>query len=373
MRVMIVVPRRPWPPYSGDRARVLLWIEALRARGADVVLVGPFSAGGEQPVMTVRPSWMALFRALLRVPREGLPVHMLLAAPYDWNRAIEAAGAVDGAIVILSRTAPWVTSALPRVHRILDAIDSAAVGTAARATAARNSAARWFWRRESRAAAVLEANAATEYQRIVVVSPEEQSRFGSCASTVSMGIDVEPLGDEPRVYDFGFWGQLQYFANERALRVLVEAIWPEIRRAVPAASLFIGGTRAPRWMRRLSSTAGIHVESPVANRRLALRRVRIALYPILHGSGQSMKTLEAAEAGCAIVGTPLAFRALPELAAVAVVEPRTERFAGHAIALLRNEERRRSTGMALHEIAAREYSAARTRTALAALVYGDGN
>lgn len=372
MRVMIVAPRRPWPPYSGDRARVLLWIDALRARGADVLLVGPFEAGGDVQVSTARWSWSALIRAVVRVPREGLPVHTLLASPYDWNRAIAAAGSVDCAIVVLSRTAPWVTSALPPVHRILDAIDSAAFGAAARAAAARNPLARWFWRREARAAAAWEIRTAADYGNVVVVSPEEASTFGRRVSTVSMGTDIQPLGDEPRIYDFGFWGQLQYFANQRALRVLIDTIWPEIRRRIPAASLFIGGARAPRWVRRLKGRDGIHVESPVEDRRLVLRRIRIALFPILHGSGQATKTLEAAEAGCAIVGTPLAFRALPELATAAVVEPQPERMAGHAVALLQNEERRRADGMALHEIAARAYPAELARTLLAQLAYGEG-
>jgi hypothetical protein len=74
------------------------------------------------------------------------------------------------------------------------------------------------------------------------------------------------------------------------------------------------------------------------DRESALRRIRVALLPIGFGSGQSLKTLEAAEAGCAIAGTALALRGCEELAGAAVIEDDPDRLADRALALLADED-----------------------------------
>ena len=368
---MIVAPRRPWPAYTGDRARTLLWIEALRSR-AQVVVVGAFEGGSEGvEVITARWSPVALLRSLLRVFRDGLPFHSLLAGPYRWDEAIRRAGPVDCAVVLLSRTWPWVAPSLLADRKLPDAIDSAAAGMAQRASASRTLPSRWFWLHERAAAERLERRAAQDCDAVVVVSDDEASAFGARALAIPMGIEVVPLGEEPRDFDFGFWGRLKYFANESAARVLLDEIWPAIRQRKPSATLFIGGADAPKWLRRRNGGDGVTVVSPVGDRSQALRRVRIALLPITFGTGESMKTLEAAEAGCAIVGTPLAFRALPDLAAVAVVEPRLDRFADHAVSLLDDPRRRQLAGTELRKLVAESHSAGRARERLAGMALGE--
>ena len=107
----------------------------------------------------------------------------------------------------------------------------------------------------------------------------------------------------PRTIDFGFWGNLGYFANQDAVRTILARLWPHIRRQRPAATLFLGGADAPAWILRQHGRDGITVESPMKDREAKLRRIRVALLPLSFGSGMSNKTLEAAEAGCAIAGT----------------------------------------------------------------------
>lgn len=346
--VLLITSRGPWPAYTGDRLRATLWLEALR--GIDVTIATP----NEVP-----RGPRTMLRAASRILRNQLPLHTLLGAR-DWRETLGDAGPFDTAIVLLTRADPWAFHA-PRARRwILDAIDSAAAGMLERTNASRG-LARWFWQSEARKAERLERDAVTRYDAVVTVTPEE--RFGAKNVVIPIGIDVAELGDAPRTIDFGFWGRLAYFANDEAVRTLVTRIWPRIRAQKPDATLLIGGADAPSWIRRLHGRGGITVESPMQNRNATLRRIRVALLPIGYGSGQSLKTLEAAEAGCAIAGTPLAFRGCEALASAAVVDDNIERLSRRAIALLDDM----TSGAELRDRVARFYSRATTLAQLRAL------
>lgn len=348
MRILLVTSRCPWPPHSGDRLRALLWMEALREHavtlvappGGEAAGAGEGSAGHGAARVEVPRSLPALAAAVVATARRRLPLHTLLAAR-GWRRAIaraaEGEGPFDVAIVLLSRLVPWLPE-LPARRAILDSIDSAAVGMAERARAARGPA-RLFWRRERRAAERLEAAAGRRFDAVVAVTREESARFGEKGVTLPVGValpgpaEVRPGGEERRV-DFAYWGRLPYFANQRAVRLLLERLWPRIRARRPEATLVVGGAEAPRWLRSRDGRDGVRVASPMGDRDALLADVRVALLPIEYGSGQSLKTLEAAAAGCAIAGTTLAFRGCEHLIPAAVVEDDPDRLADRAVELV---------------------------------------
>jgi hypothetical protein len=339
-----------------------MWIEALR-RDATIVLVTPEETAPRDgvEVETVHRSRSALLKGIGRVLMHSTPLHTILATPWDWRAAFHRAedrhGTFDVAIVLLTRTDPVVHRFLPARRRILDAIDSAARGMHERAGAAKSTTARLFWRWDAWRARSLEQSAGERYDAIVTVAPEESAAFGERATTIAMDVDVAPVNGSERRYDFGFWGRFPYFANDQAVRMLFDVIWPEIRRRRPQSTLFVGGAEAPRWLRGLDGRDGIHVVSPVADRGEALRQVRVALLPVLRGTGQSLKTLEAAEAACAIVGTTTAFRGFSELAQAAVIEDDVRRFPERAIELLENGSH--EAGARLRDIVVRQHDRAR--------------
>jgi glycosyltransferase involved in cell wall biosynthesis len=264
--------------------------------------------------------------------------------------------------VLLSRLVPWLPER-PARRTILDSIDSAAVGMAERARAARGPA-RWFWHRERRAAERLEAEAARRYDAVVAVTRDESARFGDKGVTLPVGIALPPwpaagrrgdhsgdLGDgDERGVDFAFWGRLPYFANRRAVRLLLDRLWPRIRARRPGATLVVGGAEAPRWLRSRDGRDGVRVVSPIGDRDALLAGVRVALLPIEYGSGQSLKTLEAAAAGCAIAGTTAAFRGCEHLMAAAVVEDDPDRLADRAVDLVESDSA--AAGRALYALVA---------------------
>jgi glycosyltransferase involved in cell wall biosynthesis len=372
-RVLVLSSRFPWPPFTGDRLRGTIWLDAL-ARQSEVALVAPDgTVPPAAPPFRFFPaarSFAGAARGALRVMLEGLPLQALLAAPYAWQNAIERAeaeaGPFDVTIVLLSRLDPWIRSSLNGERRVLDAIDSLRQNAHQRACEARPFV-RWFWRGEERRLARAEGDAARAYDHVVMVSDEDLAELGGSGSAISNGVVIAALEDKPRRFDFGFWGRLAYFANADAASYLLDEIWPLIRQRRAAATLTIAGADVPPAVRRRAAREGVTLLSPVEHMPALARDVRVALLPLRYGSGESTKTMEAAEAGCAIVGTPKAFRGVPALAAHARVASTPAALADAAVELLDDEVTRRRMAAELRAAVAASYARETTLARLAAV------
>jgi glycosyltransferase involved in cell wall biosynthesis len=358
MNVLLLASRFPWPAYSGDRLRTTIWLDALQH--ANVALVAP---PGDAPqhvrFFPARRSLANGARALVRTIAQGLPWQALLAAPYDWDGAIARArrdlGAFDATVVILSRLHPWIRTA--EGMRVLDAIDSLARNMHERARAA-SRLTRWIWRAEETRTARAEQEIAKAYDEILYVSDDETGAHGVA---ISNGVKIRPLEVRTRRYDFGFWGRLAYFANADAAQWLVEEIWPAIRAIKPDATLVIAGANAPAKLRRKAEQAGITLLSPADDIPSLARDIRVAILPLRYGSGESTKMLEAAEAGCNVVATPLGVRSLAELAKHATIANDAESLARAAVAALTQPDTE------LRRLVAQYYSREATLEKLAAI------
>jgi glycosyltransferase involved in cell wall biosynthesis len=194
---------------------------------------------------------------------------------------------------------------------------------------------RRLWHVEAKRVGRAEADAVSFYDRVVVVSEEDCTELGAIA--ISNGVEIAPLGNAPRTYDFAFWGRLAYFANADAATWLIREIWPLIRRQRPAATLLIGGADAPASIRNAHGRDGITVQSPVDDVRTLTRSVKIALFPVRFGTGQSNKVLEAAEGGCAIVATKHAMRGLDALTPYTTIADDASALARAAVAAVPND------------------------------------
>lgn len=357
MNVLVVSSRFPWPPYTGDRMRAAIWLEAL-APHARVALVAPAgSMTADAPSVdfyAAAPSLRHRLRGAWRVLREGLPVQTLLAAPYAWQTAIERARREQGpfatTIVILSRSDPWMREALGDGPRLLDAIDSLRRNAEERGQAARWPWMRPFWRLEERRLARFERELGDAYDSVLVVSDAELGEFGGATSPLANSVRILPLDPAaPRRFDFGFWGRLAYFANEDAARWLIDEIIPALRALNPSATIALGGADAPRAIRDAAARAGLQLQSPIASVAEFARDVRVAIVPMRYGSGQSSKLLEASEAGCGIVTTPQALRGLPRIAPHVRVASSADAIAAAAVALLRDDAGRTSMTHSLRQ------------------------
>lgn len=361
MRVLLVSSRFPWPPYTGDRLRATVWLEALACHQVTLVTCPGSSPAGVPAwaMIMAPPSRLGLARALTSTLVHRLPFSSLLAAGHDWGRAIAQAererGPFDVAIVLLARADPWVFGHLRARRKVLDGIDSLADNLGQRALEARGPM-RLVWRLESARTRRLERGLIDRYDRVLVVADGERPGFGECAIAVPHGVRLGPAGEGERDIDVAFWGRLRYFANRDAAHVLLSEVWPRIRRELPDARLVVAGAEAPRFIQERDGRDGITVVSPMADRAALARRVRVALFPIRFGTGQANKVVEAGEASCAIVGTLRALCGVGPLAAVAEAAESPADLARVTVELLRDERARAERGRSARDIVERVFS-----------------
>lgn len=313
MRALLVVPRLPGTGHTGDRARAELHLEALRAIGARVRLVGGLPAGvrppalhGAEEVAGVPLRAAAIPSGLARAAVRGWPFQTALCEG-RWERALDPSEPFDLAIVLLARLHPRVAPLLPRAPLVVDYVD--ALSEAARQNAARDPAAwrRLYWRGEAPRLARAEREAARGARLLLATTAFDAAALPPGTEAIAIGTAVGPPPPRERGPLVAFTGRMGYRPNAVAAERLLREIWPAVRARVPRAELVVGGADAPAALRRLAeATPGARLVSPVADMRALLASARVAAVPVDMGTGTPMKVWEALEAGCAVVATPAA-------------------------------------------------------------------
>ena len=354
MRALVVASRFPWPSTTGDRLRAAEWVASLYPR-FDVTLAAPAGNRALVPrgVRFVGAPETPLGGAVaaVRTVARGLPLQDALGGRIGWREALEGLRGerFDLVVCILTRTLPWVDAKGFAPRLVVDAVDALSRSMEERARRA-SGPLRAFWAREARLTAERERVAASEADAIVVVGEAERAPFGGRAEVIPVGVEVLPLDDGARRdIDCAFWGRLGYFANRDAAELLAREVWPAVRAGLPGARLVIAGADAPRSIRSFDGRDGIEVVSPMTDRVTLLRSSRVAVMPVRFGTGQSVKLLEACEAGLAVAAFPAALRGVEFPAGGAELADGAERLAEAVVALLRDPERaarRAATGRA---------------------------
>jgi glycosyltransferase involved in cell wall biosynthesis len=152
------------------------------------------------------------------------------------------------------------------------------------------------------------------------------------AGNVARFIDILPSESEPG--NVLFVGAMNRLANIEAVRWLATAIWPSVRRAVPAARLYLVGAFPAPDVRALAALPGVIVTGAVPDLRPYYARARVVVAPMRAAGGQLNKIIDGLAAGRPVVATTAANRGTG--APCVRVEDATEAFADAVIWLLRD-------------------------------------
>jgi glycosyltransferase involved in cell wall biosynthesis len=102
-----------------------------------------------------------------------------------------------------------------------------------------------------------------------------------------------------------FTGNLEYHPNIAAVRWFAREIWPEIRARRPGVEWRVVGKNPSAVARDVRGVEGAVLVGPVADAIEELARAKVAVVPLLSGSGTRFKILEAWCAGTPVVSTRL--------------------------------------------------------------------
>ena len=181
------------------------------------------------------------------------------------------------------------------------------------AEAEENPVRRWYVRRQWHKFERFERWAYAAATAAVAVSPDDaalmRERFGvHGAAVVENGVDTAYFRpqrdvdrDPARVL---FLGSLDWRPNLDGVRLLLDDIFPTVRRRVPNATLALVGRHPPEWLRaRAAATPGVELFADVPDVRPFLATCGMLAVPLRIGGGSRLKILEALATATPVVST----------------------------------------------------------------------
>jgi glycosyltransferase involved in cell wall biosynthesis len=104
---------------------------------------------------------------------------------------------------------------------------------------------------------------------------------------------------------------MEYHPNLSAVRFFRTEVWPQLREQWPSLIWRLVGKNPAAVSRFTSGDRRIEVTGQVEDAVCELARVRVAVVPLLAGSGTRFKILEAWSAGLPVVSTTIGAEGLP--------------------------------------------------------------
>jgi glycosyltransferase involved in cell wall biosynthesis len=167
-----------------------------------------------------------------------------------------------------------------------------------------------------RAALDMERRWLPRYSLLLATSEEDAGRLREIAPRTGVAIYPNsiplldlPVREEQDVIVFS--GTLEYEPNRAAVRYFVERIWPALRRQWPKLKWRLVGRNPEAIEKYVRGDARIECTGPVDDAIPYLSAAKVAVVPLLSGSGTRLKIVEAWAAGTAVVSTSLGAEGLP--------------------------------------------------------------
>lgn len=190
--------------------------------------------------------------------------------------------------------------------------------------------------------------------------------------------EIKALVPKKKVYiipngvDFAYFNQQKYQKNQQPMvlfgaadfhwmqnkegaRILIEDIWPLIKKKVRNARLWVVGKTAPVALSSYSNRKDIIIEE-VDDSRKAYQRSWILVAPMRSGGGSRTKFFEAMASGLPVVTTPEGIEGIQaENGKQVIVESDFERLAEKAVDLLLDIKKARKIGLGGKKLVKEKY------------------
>jgi glycosyltransferase involved in cell wall biosynthesis len=115
-------------------------------------------------------------------------------------------------------------------------------------------------------------------------------------------VTLPPRTDEDAIV---FSGNMEYHPNISAVRFFSREVWPRLRERWPGLVWRLVGKNPHAIERYVRADSRIKVSGPVPDAVQEIARAKVAVVPLLAGSGTRFKILEAWAAGTPVVSTTL--------------------------------------------------------------------
>ncbi|MEO6760500.1 MAG: glycosyltransferase family 4 protein [Saprospiraceae bacterium] len=321
-QVLLVCPEAPYPVLGGGAQRIASLIEYFVARhcAVDVLTFVPCQA----PVDLVRevlhvplpangrslPS--RVLRNAGRLAR-GVPPLIDRLAGFDATiRAVLGSRRYDLAVLEHFWVAPYVDLIRKYADCVwcdLHNIESKFFRSMADAS---GPSAAWVHARFARLSERLEAELLPKFDGCLVCS-EDDARLVKGVPTVvypnTIGWYERKVVEKSESLVFS--GNMEYHPNQQAVRWFHGSIWPKLRSRFPGLRWRLVGMNPDAVRPVVCGDPRIEMTGAVEDAMSEIAKAKLAVVPLLAGSGTRIKILEAWAAGTAVVSTTIGAEGLP--------------------------------------------------------------
>jgi glycosyltransferase involved in cell wall biosynthesis len=337
MKILVLSPKPPWPPYDGSAVATMRCIEGLAAGGA---IISVLAMRTEKHVLgsglsSQSPAFLQHYDTIAvdtRIRPSKILANLLLSAePYDLHRfhvkqysealhslllrehfdIIQCEGLLFSYYFdeIRSLTAsPTVLRAHNVEHRIREMMADLAIVPIEKD----------YLKNLGKRLRKREVFASQQFDAIVPISEPDYQWFRSVAPDKPMilsetGADIsEPIGEpDSKSLRVGFIGALNWQPNLDGLKWFLAGVWPRLLRSLPDATLHIAGRGAPANAKEWMTGKNIFFKGEVEDAKRYVGSMTVMIAPLFAGSGLRIKIIEAMGLGKTVVATPVAAEGLP--------------------------------------------------------------
>lgn len=154
---------------------------------------------------------------------------------------------------------------------------------------------------------------------LVAMSEEDKTIMSRAVANktidvVANGVDIEFFTKtkmkKPKIPTVLFVGNFKWLPNKDAAKFLTYKIWPQIKKEIPNAKLWIVGKNPTPEIISLAKKNDVIVDGNIEDIREAFGQASVLLAPIRNGRGTKYKVLEAMATKLPVVSTPLGIEGL---------------------------------------------------------------
>jgi polysaccharide biosynthesis protein PslH len=180
--------------------------------------------------------------------------------------------------------------------------------------------------------------------------------------------DYTMAGGDEDPFTLVYQGGMDWFPNRDALEYFVRAIFPLVKREVPAARLIAAGRNpASEFRARFADVPALEFTGTVADLRPTIAKAAVCIVPLRIGSGTRLKIVEAGAMGKAIISTAIGAEGLDFVPGSEIlIADDPARFAREVVELLRDPARRKALGEAARKRVLRDFDMTALERSIAA-------
>jgi len=333
LKILIITPRIPYPPFRGDKLKIFNIAKQLSKRNSvDILTFRKYSAQNKDidelnkrnlKVETVKLSLIrSIFNLLLSI-FSSIPFQVV------WYKSSKMAEKINEIIkkekydVIyfhLIRSAQYINGITSSNSAVMvaDYTDAVSLYLHRFFEIERNIFKKFFLLLEKKKVEKFE-KIAEKFHTLFICSEYDKKYLEEKGIRVNIrilrnGIDTDYFKPENTVYDptrIIFTGNMPYYANYDAVLYFSKEIFPLILKRIQEAKFFIVGQNPPRKIRNLASDR-IIVTGLIPDIKLEYLKSAVNVAPMRFGAGTLNKIIESIALGVPVVATEMAVGGLPE-------------------------------------------------------------